>query len=219
MRAPKRAKRPRWPAWRSTSDEETSEDEALWLFLPVSEHLNVPGVEAAARVGDYEATASIGGRQQPGRILGIDRIDLPQVAFFRSDFAYNESLGELMNRLAIASDGILVSGGFLQQQGLVVGDPLRLTIGTAGEYAEAEFTVVGSLALFPTLYPQDGPFFVANLDHIHKAFGGTYPYDVWLSTDCRGAGRHHRRRRAGPGPGGGHGPGCPDQDPLRADTP
>ncbi|MGD2207191.1 MAG: ABC transporter permease, partial [Anaerolineae bacterium] len=170
------------PGVEDTSDEETGEDEAQWLFLPVSEHLSVPGVEAAARVGDYEATASIGGRQQPGRILGIDRIDLPQVAFFRSDFAYNESLGELMNRLAIAPDGILVSGSFLQQQGLVVGDPLRLTIGTAGEYAEAEFTVVGSLALFPTLYPQDGPFFVANLDHIHKAFGGTYPYDVWLST-------------------------------------
>jgi putative ABC transport system permease protein len=38
--------------------------------------------------------------------------------------------------------------------------------------------------LFPTLYPQDGPFFVANLDHIHKALGGTYPYDVWLATDA-----------------------------------
>jgi putative ABC transport system permease protein len=34
------------------------------------------------------------------------------------------------------------------------------------------------------LYPQDGPFFVANLDHIHNALGGTYPYDVWLATDA-----------------------------------
>jgi putative ABC transport system permease protein len=164
--------------------EETTEDEPLWLFLPVSEHLSVPGVEAAARVGDYSATANIGGRQQAGQILGIDRVDLTQVAFFRPDFAYNESLGALMNRLALASDGILVSSSFLAQQGLTVGDPLRLTVGMAGDYAEAEFTIVGTVALFPTLYPQDGPFFVANLDHIHNAMGGTYPYDVWLATDA-----------------------------------
>jgi putative ABC transport system permease protein len=167
-----------------TSTEETSEDEPLWLFLPVSEHLGVDGVEAAARVGDYSATANIGGRQQAGQILGIDRIDFPGVAFFRPDFAYNESLGELMNRLAVASDGILVSSSFLMQQGLTVGDPLRLTVGVAGDYAEVSFTIVGSLGLFPTLYPQDGPFFVANLDHIHNALGGTYPYDVWLATDA-----------------------------------
>jgi putative ABC transport system permease protein len=164
--------------------EETSEDEPLWLFLPVGEHLTVPGVEAATRVGDYSATARIGGRQQAGQILGIDRVDLPKVAFYRPDFAYNESLGELMNRLALAPDGILVSGGFLAQHALTVGDPLRLTIGVAGDYAEAEFTVVGALGLFPTLYPQDGPFFVANLDHIHNALGGPYPYDVWLATDA-----------------------------------
>jgi putative ABC transport system permease protein len=135
-------------------------------------------------VGDYSATANIGGRQQAGQILGIDRVDFPGVAFFRSDFACNESLGGLMNRLAVASDGILVSSSFLTQQGLTVGDPLRLTVGVAGDYAEVSFTIVGSLGLFPTLYPQDGPFFVANLDHIHNALGGTYPYDVWLATDA-----------------------------------
>jgi putative ABC transport system permease protein len=166
-----------------TAAEDTSEDEPLWLFLPVSEHLDVAGVKAAARVGDYSATANIGGRQQAGQILGIDRVDFPGVAFFRPDFAYAESLGELMNRLAVASDGILVSSSFLTQRGLTVGDPLRLTVGTAGDYAEVSFTIVGSLSLFPTLYPQDGPFFVANLDHIHNALGGTYPYDVWLATD------------------------------------
>ncbi len=167
-----------------TTTEETSVDEPLWLFLPVSEHLEVDGVKAAARVGDYSATANIGGRQQAGQILGIDRVDFSGVAFFRPDFAYNESLGALMNRLAVASDGILVSSSFLTQQGLTVGDPLRLTVGAAGDYAEVSFTIVGSLGLFPTLYPQDGPFFVANLDHIHNALGGTYPYDVWLATDA-----------------------------------
>jgi len=162
----------------------TTTEGAEWLFLPVSEHLSVPGVNAAARVGSYQATANIGGRQQTGRILGIDRLDLPAVAFYRPDFAFNESLGELMNRLAMASDGVLVSSDFLAQQGLAVGDPLHLTVGVAGQYAEVKFTVVGALGMFPTQYPQDGPFFVSNLEHLYDALGGTYPYDVWLTTDA-----------------------------------
>jgi len=172
------------PGQETETESEESVAEPMWLFLPVEDHLEVAGVVAAARVGSYSAQANIGGRQQAGQILGIDRVDLPRVAFFRPDFAYNESLGELMNRLAVASDGLLVSSDFLAQQGLTVGDPLRLTVGASGVYAEASFTVVGSLELFPTLYPQDGPFFVANLDHIHNALGGTYPYNVWLATDA-----------------------------------
>jgi putative ABC transport system permease protein len=164
--------------------EGESENEPQWLFLPVSDHLSVPGVQAAARVGDYDATAQTGGRQQAGRILGIDWDDFAQVAFYRPDFAYNEPLNGLMNRLALATDSILVNSGYLAQQGLVVGDPLRLNVGAAGEYADVSFTIVGALDLFPTLYPQDGPFFVANLDHIHNALGGAYPYDVWLATDA-----------------------------------
>jgi putative ABC transport system permease protein len=43
--------------------------------------------------------------------------------------------------------------------------------------------VAGALDLFPTHYPQDGPFFVANLDYVHEGLDGAYPYNVWLATD------------------------------------
>lgn len=157
--------------------------EPRWLFLPVGDHLLVEGVVAAARVGEYTAVSSIGGRQQSGRILGVDRVDFAPVAFYRPDFAGNESLGGLMNRLAVQSDHILVSREFLARNSLQVGDPLRLTIGAAGEFADAPFTIAGPLDLFPTQYPQDGPFFVANLDYLHQALGGAFPYNVWLQTD------------------------------------
>jgi putative ABC transport system permease protein len=159
-----------------------------WLFLPVSEHLQVPGVRAAARVGDYMASASISGRQEAGRLLGIDRLDLPAVAFYRPDFAGGESLGGLMNRLAVDPANLLASREFLARNGLSIGDPLRLTVGAAGEFREIEFAVAGPLDLFPSLYPQDGPFFVANLDYVHQGLGGTYPYDVWLATDPAASG-------------------------------
>jgi putative ABC transport system permease protein len=163
--------------------QKEEEEGPRWLFLPVSEHLRVTGVQAAARVGDYNATSNIGGRTQTGRLLGVDRIDFPAVAFFRPDFADGEPLGELMNRLAVDPAGVLVSRDFMARHGLGVGDSLRLTISAEGEAHEIAFTIVGSLKLFPTLYPQDGSFFVANLDTIHEGMGGVFPYNVWLSTD------------------------------------
>ncbi len=159
------------------------EEEPRWLFLPVTEHLQVPGVIAATRAGDYSATANIGGRQQAGRLLGVDRFEFSQVAFFRPDFALNEPLGGVMNRLGADRTNILVSRGFMNQHGLIVGDPLRLTVGAAGDFADIDFTIAGPLDLFPSQYPQDGPFFVANLDYIHEGLGGAYPYNVWLATD------------------------------------
>ena len=167
----------------AASSREEDDEGPRWLFLPVSEHLRVPGVRAAARAGDYGATLNIGGRQQTGRLLGVDRIDLVGVAFYRPDFAWGEPLAGLMNRLAVNRSNLLVSQDFMARHGLAVGDPLRLTVSVAGQTSEIEFTVAGPLALFPTLYPQDGPFFVGNLDYIHEGLGGAFPYDVWLSTD------------------------------------
>lgn len=159
------------------------EGEPRWLFVPVSEHLRVNGVKAAARVGDYSVTSNIGGRQQTGRLLGIDRAEFPAVAFFRNDFASREVLGGLMNRLAHNRANILVSREFLAQNNLKIGDPLKLTINAAGDFKTIDFAAAGALDLFPTAYPQDGPFFIANLEYIFEQMGGLYPYDVWLATD------------------------------------
>ena len=105
------------------------------------------------------------------------------MAYFRPDFAQSEALGGVMNRLALDRANILVSREFLARHSLAVGDPLRLTIGAAGDFADIDFVVAGPLDLFPTQYPQDGPFFVANLDYVHEGLGGTYPYNVWLAAD------------------------------------
>ncbi len=153
---------------------------AQWVFLPVSEHLEVPGVVAAARVGVFTALARPGERVEAGRLLGVDRVDFAQVAYFRPEFAGGESLGSLMNRLALAPDRLLASRSFLTRYGLAEGDRLRLTVQAADQVADAAFTVAGALDLFPTAYPTDGPIFVANLDYLFEQLGGLYPYDVWL---------------------------------------
>ncbi len=152
-----------------------------WLFLPVSDHLLADGVQAAARVGEYPARSTLAGREE-GTFVGVDRVDFPGVAFFRRDFA-SDSLGGLMNLLALDPRALLVERGFLDRNSLTVSAPLRLELAMGGQRRAVEFVVAGVLDLFPTLYPDDGPFFVGNLDYVFRQMGDEYPYDVWLATD------------------------------------
>jgi len=172
----------------SAETEGEDEEEALrWLFLPVSEHLTIPGVKGAARVGDYAATALVvSGEKLEGRFLGIDRADFAEVAFFRRDFSPS-SFGALMNALALQSQALLVSEPFLQEHGLDIGDRIKLRLFAFGDSKDVIFTVAGALNYFPAAYPEEGPFFVGNLDYFFQEMGRQYPYDVWLATDGRDA--------------------------------
>lgn len=170
-----------------SSSESSAGDEpgVRWGFLPVSEHLKVPGVEAAARVGRYKASANLGGTQQNATFIGIDRADFPEVAFWRKDFS-PRSLGAMMNDLASAPNGVLVPAEVLTTHYLNIGDTIRLTVDTSGQRADIDFKIVGVFELFPTWYPTDedqGPLFVGNLDYIFQEAGGQFPYNVWLRTD------------------------------------
>jgi putative ABC transport system permease protein len=88
--------------------------EGAWV-LPVDEYEEIEGVLDAARIGMYKATISLEGRRsQRGTFLGIDRLDLPKVLFFRSDFG-PVPLGEMMNQLARREDAVLLSETMLER--------------------------------------------------------------------------------------------------------
>ncbi len=153
----------------------------VWEFLPIEEHLKAPGVEGAVRVGRYPAsTAPIGGVES-GVFIGVDRTEFTRVAYWRRDLA-RASLGALMNALVV-EDGVLVPRDFLARYGLRTGDSLRVTVEAPSRKAEMVVQVVGSFALFPSWYPQDGLLLVGNLDYLFEQLGGPVPYDVWLKTD------------------------------------
>jgi putative ABC transport system permease protein len=152
-----------------------------WNFLPISDHLSLPGVEAAARVGRYSAELQSAGRRHPGRVLGVDRLDFPSVAAFRPDFA-GEPLVSLMNRLALDPAGLLVDSITWSKLGLNPGDPVNLRVTISGETRTLVFNLAGIIDYFPTYFPAEGALFVVNLDYIFESFGGTMPHNVWLKT-------------------------------------
>jgi putative ABC transport system permease protein len=155
---------------------------AGWYFLPVSEYQRLPGVSDATRVGRFEATALLGGQNDSGTLLGIDRYNLANIAFWRPDFA-SESLGELMNRLAAMPDGVLVNDAFLARHALNQGDLITLHIANFITARDVDFYIAGTFHLFPTYYPSEANLFVSNLDYVFESLGSEYPYDVWLKTD------------------------------------
>ena len=166
----------------------SAEGYTSWSFLPVAEHRDAPGVQAVARVGRYKALAEVGQWKQDGHFIGIDRIDFPEVVFWRRDFAHS-SLGSLMNALALAPNGVLVPNSFLQRMVLKEGDDLRIVVSIPEQRKELtwleapiDFQIVGSFDRFPSWVPDHGPAIVGNLDYVFESAGGQFPFDVWLRT-------------------------------------
>ncbi len=154
-------------------------DEAKYLFLPVSEYLTIPGVTAATRVARSSVDATVANRRTTATFVGVDRADFPEIAHWRDDYA-SESLGALMNRLADDPSNVLVSTDFAARQGLRVGDKISLQMNDLEDAHQVPFVVAGFIKLFPTVYPDEAPFIVGNLDYAFEQQGGQYPYEVWL---------------------------------------
>jgi putative ABC transport system permease protein len=163
-------------------EEEAVDAGPRWRFLPISDYLEMPGVLAAARVGRFGATTNLTGGAQTGEFLGVDRYELPQVAFWRKDFA-PDSLATLMNLLAVDANGVLVPHSFMERYALSVGDVIRVVVSTYGQRNELDVKVVGGFDLFPTWYPDEGTLFVGNLDYLFQQAGGQFPYSIWLKAD------------------------------------
>jgi len=160
------------------------EAEPHWEFLPVFDYLNVPGVHAATRVGSYKAQARWSEYDEGElKVIGIDALDFPDVAFFREDFSQHK-LQDLVDTLYSTNAALLVERGFFERHQLQIGNRIALLVNMLGGYREIEFVVAGVIDYFPTAYPEDGAFFVANLEYLFAEAGGLFSYDVWLRVDA-----------------------------------
>jgi len=149
--------------------------EDAW-YLPAQDYEQIEGVDRATRVADYPARARIGGTERRIRLIGIERTTFPEVAYFRSDYA-SAPLGELMNQLALNSQGVLVS----TECGLSVGDRLVVSFRYDEDRVAINYEVVGTFRYFPTV-SEDEVAVVANIASIFEAVGQVLPHSVWMRT-------------------------------------
>jgi putative ABC transport system permease protein len=164
----------------SEGESEQAEND-YWVFLPVSEHLKVPGIMAATRVAKAETNLYTNNGTEKATLMGVDRVDFSRSAFWRDDFAQSP-LGELMNQLALTTEGVLIPRYLLNKYSLRPGDNIEVAIYKLGESRRFIFKIVGAFDYFPTWYPESGPLMVGNLDYIFEQVGGEFPYEVWVDT-------------------------------------
>jgi putative ABC transport system permease protein len=148
-------------------------------YFDVSQHLKLPSVENVTRVGRYEGTFSYGVGELPARFMGIDRLEFPRVAFYRDDFS-SQSLGAMMNALALDPGGVLVPEAKAQEIGLRVGDRLNVDLRVVDQTVSKEMVIVGTYEFFPTIYPEAKPTLIVNLEYLFDGPEGVVGYDVWL---------------------------------------
>jgi putative ABC transport system permease protein len=166
----------------SSSSQGTAWAEGAWV-LPVTDYLEVPGVTDAARVGMYPATLSLGGnRTLKGTFIGVDRLDVPDVLFFRPDFGA-ASLGEMMNWLAAREDAVLLSERTMERGAYQVGDKISIRVLVTDILVESEFTIAGTFEYFPTVYEDEKPAVIGNLNFLFELVGATMLHDIWLKIE------------------------------------
>lgn len=162
-------------AWESEASADGKEVRIV-AAPPWLAHEMLPGVVQAARVRTEEVVPSVGGRSQPKAwLMAIDPDQFGRAAWFRRDLA-PAHFYEYLNLLGSDEEAVLVSRTFLARNNLQPGDRISLT--GAGEQ-ELSLVVYGALDYWPTLYGEQGDFFVANLDPVELGLG-LQPYQVWL---------------------------------------
>lgn len=147
-------------------------------YLPPPWHLHydLPEVEHPARVRVQAVTPSVGGRsQRQGTLMAVDAHDFGQVAWLRRDLAPVD-LNGYMHLLAARPEAALVSRRFMERHNLQPGDGITLT----DDRGQAVFLIIHApVDYWPGLYPDEGDFFVANLEYIEQELG-VRPHQVWL---------------------------------------
>ncbi len=154
-----------------------------WIPQP-GNFMDVPGIAAATPVGSYPMTTRMMNTGNVrGRFMAIDRLTFPQVAWFRNDFA-DESLGALMNRLAANSNAVLISQELFDENEFFIGDTINIGIAVNYEFHITDsFVVVGTYDYFPTVYEEEQPTIIGNLDHLNFFVGMPVPHGVWARVD------------------------------------
>ncbi|MFC4600131.1 ABC transporter permease [Cohnella hongkongensis] len=166
-------------AWEGVQDE--NDANRIYYNEPSYEaYLNLDGVEAYARVMRTTGKASIGGKAAgTAQLVGIDNADFAETARFREDlypihpYHYLDALGQ-------AEQAALVSAGFAERYGVKEGDPLTVSVGYGSE--PVDLVVVGIVPYWPSLYPDESPFIVANLEYVYMQVD-KIPYEVWLKME------------------------------------
>ncbi len=138
----------------------------------------LPGVEHAARVLQTKNSLTISGKTAgQTMIMGIDNVDFARVGWLRKDM-YDTNPYKYLAWLGQVPEGAFISSNVAKKFDLKRGDRVSTVI----QEQSIEFIILDVIPYWPSQYPDQTPFLIANLDYIYDQVP-MIPYDVWLKMD------------------------------------
>jgi putative ABC transport system permease protein len=155
----------------------------IWSFLPVEDHLSIPGVEGYARIARLPVRPQVSRQIGDFSVLVMDWYEARSVMnkAFRPDYA-SQPLPDLLAGFASQPDAIYVTPLFMRLNNKSVGQPLQLGVNTTEGRVPVTYTIAGTYENFPTIIPKEDQYvFVADMQYTFEKIGKAVPYDVMLS--------------------------------------
>jgi putative ABC transport system permease protein len=143
---------------------------------PFYVHENLDGVEAAARVMRINATVTSPSRLGGVTILAISPHEFAKVVWYR-DGLLDYHVNSYLNLLIARPGGVLISESALQRAQLEPGDMISVQL--RGVTDPLQLQILAPVKYWPTLYPDDGIFAIADIDYVRSVLP-IEPYAVWL---------------------------------------
>lgn len=154
-----------------------------YLLTPIGVHRDLPGIKSYAAVGNYMAQIAVGTKPVESNLVAIDRTRfLDVIPYFRDEWlGNNQTMGGLMNQLAQARDGAIISTNLAGTS--AIGDRVAITLTIDGVDVTTRVRIVGIVEGWPGQIAIDKPFVVTNLSFIRDEIGFVPPTDVWITRD------------------------------------
>lgn len=166
-------------AWEGVQDE-NDENKIYYTEPSFQAYRGLEGVASATRVLKATGKIGLGGKSVGnGQLVGIDNAAFAKTAWFREDL-YGVHPYYYLDALGTTEQAVLVSQAFADRYGVKAGDPVSLDVGYEND--PVDFVVVGIVPYWPSLYPDEAPFFIGNLDYIYQQID-KLPYEVWLDLE------------------------------------
>lgn len=159
-------------------NQPTAPTKILYTEPPFETYKEAPGVIAATRVLETKQNIIISGKSiGQGTVMGIDNKAFSEVAWF-GDNLLPIHQAYYLSYLGYFEQGAIIPQNVAEKYKLEVGDSVTAQFSEG----QIEFFIVGIVPMWPSLYPDDAPFIVANLDYIYDQHP-LIPYEVWLKVE------------------------------------
>ena len=150
------------------------QDHQIWTMEPIQRYQGMKGVIGATRIyTDNKASVVTTAGRSSGQatLVAIDPFTYGSYAWYRPDLNGGVKESDLMNALRSQDDAVLASYSYLSKNRLKIGDTILLRVGDSTTTSTIPLVLRGGINALPTIYPDQGDFFVVNIDYVMGIIG------------------------------------------------